>query len=60
MAAKAPALSVKCEENGDYTLGATIDGAFVPFVHKHAGYVANVIKKANAAGASSSAEEAEE
>lgn len=60
MAGKAPAVSVEQADDGSITIGATIDGVFIPVASKHGGYVANVIKKANASGASSSAEEAEE
>lgn len=60
MAGKAPAVSVEQAENGDYSIGATIDGIFVPFVSASEGHVAGKVAKGKAAKGSSSSSDSED
>ncbi len=51
MATAGPSLSVEQNDAGDYTVGVTVDGIFVPFFTKNGSYVDTRVQKGQAAKA---------
>jgi hypothetical protein len=60
VAAKAQTVGVEQNEAGDYQLGVTIDGVFVPFVRKDYGYVQGIVSQGQQSKTTSSSSSSEE
>lgn len=60
MPSSGPSVSVEQNANGDYQIGVTVDGTFIPFLTKNLAYIETRVQKAQAAKASGKTTKAEE